>query len=418
MNADHDRGVDVGESVWKPHAVRLAGQLVRHGVLTDGAWRDALLDVPRHHFIPHTHTPDPAAPGRWRRHFAPADPAAVAAWLARVYNSTALTVALSGIDGWGRQHPVAVSPNPELTVRMLQALDIHAGDRVLQLGAGSGHTTALLAHRVGDTHVTAVEIDPELRHLAATRLHRRDQHPHLVLADSTTLGACLHPNTKPEPAAGRGFDRVLACHSIDDVPAVWLHHTAPGALVLAVLSGGLDAGHPVLLRRTEPGTPTRTPTGTLTAPPCGAELTGYFLPWAAALPARRHRVRLATARAPGPAAERPRHCRTILDPATLHTDTPLALLHQLHLPPATTAAVRDNGTGQPATYLHARDGSWAEITHPAGRHGLRDARTAGPTNLLNALETAHTTFHDLHQPSWENFGITARPHDARARTVV
>ena len=51
---------------------------------------------------------------------------------------------------------------------MLQALDVHEGDRVLEVGTGSGFITACLLELGGK--VTSYEIDPELSALAAQRL--------------------------------------------------------------------------------------------------------------------------------------------------------------------------------------------------------------------------------------------------------
>jgi protein-L-isoaspartate(D-aspartate) O-methyltransferase len=57
---------------------------------------------------------------------------------------------------------------PSVVGRMLQALDLVTGDRVLQIGAGSGYITACLATAV--THVQSIEILPELAALARDNL--------------------------------------------------------------------------------------------------------------------------------------------------------------------------------------------------------------------------------------------------------
>lgn len=427
----HRPAITSAAVAWKPHAIHLAGQLVHAGVLTDGAWRNAMLDVPRHHFVPsYFHASDRTT---WRhQRCTDTDSAAARDWLAHVYDRVPLIVALSGIDMWGRQHPVAVSPDPALTMRLLHTLDVRPTDRILELGTGSGHTTALLAHRVGDNQVTSVDIDTELHHLAAHRLAQLDLHPHLVLADSTTLDAPLH-STTPHPAAAHtgalpgaasaranrgGFDRVLVGHTVDHIPAAWLRHTNPGALVLATLVGGLGAGHPVLLHRSPA-------TSDADTEPCdGGEgrLAGSFLPWPADdLPARRHHARLGAIRRPiDPAATRVRHRVTPVDPSTLYGNTPLALLHQLHLPAGTTAAVRTDANGNAATYLRAPDTSWAEINHSTDRHGRHDARIAGPIDLLTALRDARDAYHDLGQPDWTEFGVTATVSNSAesSRTAV
>src|SRR5688572_33158348 len=87
-----------------------------------------------------------------------------------------------------RQHPFAgldqaldigygVTNSQPTTVRnMLELLDAQPGDRVLDVGSGSGWTTALLAHLVGPTgSVVGVERIPEL--VEASRANLGDRRP-------------------------------------------------------------------------------------------------------------------------------------------------------------------------------------------------------------------------------------------------
>src|SRR3954465_3340038 len=63
---------------------------------------------------------------------------------------------------------------PRTVAAMLRLLDVRPGHRVLDVGSGSGWTTALLAHVVGPLgEVVGVELEPSLvefgrRNLAAT----------------------------------------------------------------------------------------------------------------------------------------------------------------------------------------------------------------------------------------------------------
>jgi protein-L-isoaspartate(D-aspartate) O-methyltransferase len=59
---------------------------------------------------------------------------------------------------------------PKMEARVLQELALEAGEAVLEIGAGSGYFTALLASRGAD--VTSVEINPRLAADARTRLGR------------------------------------------------------------------------------------------------------------------------------------------------------------------------------------------------------------------------------------------------------
>jgi protein-L-isoaspartate(D-aspartate) O-methyltransferase len=69
----------------------------------------------------------------------------------------------AGYDG-----PLAIghgqtNSQPRSVAAMLRLLDVHPGQRVLDVGAGSGWTTALLAHLVGPQGlVVGVELVPEL----------------------------------------------------------------------------------------------------------------------------------------------------------------------------------------------------------------------------------------------------------------
>lgn len=57
---------------------------------------------------------------------------------------------------------------------MLRALDVETGLRVLEIGTGSGYSTALLAELVGSNGlVVTIDIDPPVTERAASLLSRR-----------------------------------------------------------------------------------------------------------------------------------------------------------------------------------------------------------------------------------------------------
>jgi protein-L-isoaspartate(D-aspartate) O-methyltransferase len=85
---------------------------------------------------------------------------------------------------------------PKLEARVLQELDVHRSDRVLEVGTGSGYLTALLAHR--GAHVYSVEIKPELAAFGRRHLERHG-------ADNVTLEI---------GDAARGWDRHAPYHVI------------------------------------------------------------------------------------------------------------------------------------------------------------------------------------------------------------
>ena len=62
---------------------------------------------------------------------------------------------------------------PRTVADMLRLLDVRPGDRVLDVGSGSGWTTALLGHLVGPTgRVVGLEIEPHLAAWGAANVAR------------------------------------------------------------------------------------------------------------------------------------------------------------------------------------------------------------------------------------------------------
>ena len=65
---------------------------------------------------------------------------------------------------------------PRTVADMLRLLEVEPGQRVLDVGSGSGWTTALLAHLVGSRGtVLGVELEPELVEFGSANLARTDQ---------------------------------------------------------------------------------------------------------------------------------------------------------------------------------------------------------------------------------------------------
>ena len=64
--------------------------------------------------------------------------------------------------------PTSSSSQPSLMARMLDQLEVRAGDRVLEVGAGTGYNAALLA-TLGAA-VTTVELQPEVAEAAREHL--------------------------------------------------------------------------------------------------------------------------------------------------------------------------------------------------------------------------------------------------------
>lgn len=118
--------------------------------------------------------------------------------------------------------------HPEFWARLLDKLDIRAGDKVFHVGAGLGYYTAILAELAGaDGAVIAAEIDPALAERARANLASRDN-IQVVAAD----GALFDPGPVDVIVVNAG-----ATHPL---PA-WLAALLPGGRMLLPLTaeGGL-----------------------------------------------------------------------------------------------------------------------------------------------------------------------------------
>lgn len=118
------------------------------------------------------------------------------------------------------------------TVRtMLQLLDVREGQAVLDVGSGSGWTTAILARLVGPTgRVLGVEVVEDLVGDAAGRLARDGLRQAAVrVADPDVLGA---------PDAGP-FDRILVSAMARELPGQLVDQLVEDGLMVLPLEGQL-----------------------------------------------------------------------------------------------------------------------------------------------------------------------------------
>jgi protein-L-isoaspartate(D-aspartate) O-methyltransferase len=100
---------------------------------------------------------------------------------------------------------------PKMEARILQELNVHKTDRVLEVGTGSGYFTALLAHRCAQ--VCSVEINPALAEIGSPlerhRDHAGDFRPARAVARAQTIpgwkpfAALCSRNSRPRGGCSR-----------------------------------------------------------------------------------------------------------------------------------------------------------------------------------------------------------------------
>jgi protein-L-isoaspartate(D-aspartate) O-methyltransferase len=112
---------------------------------------------------------------------------------------------------------------PKMEARVVQELALRKTDRVLEVGTGSGHLTALLAHRAA--HVTSVEMRPALAQLGRRNLERHG-------ADNVSLQAGDAARGWPQDAP---YDAIVLTGSTPVLPRAFLDQLAPGGRLFAVV---------------------------------------------------------------------------------------------------------------------------------------------------------------------------------------
>ena len=116
---------------------------------------------------------------------------------------------------------------PTTVANMLHLLDVRPGQRVLDVGAGSGWTTALLAHLVGEQgHVFGVERLPDLREGAAAAVADIGW-AEVRQAVPGTLGL---PDLAP-------FDRILVSAQPESLPQSLVEQLGIGGVMVIPVHG-------------------------------------------------------------------------------------------------------------------------------------------------------------------------------------
>lgn len=129
---------------------------------------------------------------------------------------------LSGVDeALPIGHGQTIS-QPKVVAFMMELLQPQEGDVILDIGFGSGWTTALLAEIVGKNgKVMAVEIVPELMDFGRRNIDKYD----FIANDRVDCligdGSQGYPAFSAYPLLADGFDKILASASASFLPQAW-----------------------------------------------------------------------------------------------------------------------------------------------------------------------------------------------------
>ncbi|MEW1549909.1 ATP-grasp peptide maturase system methyltransferase [Streptomyces tsukubensis] len=225
-----------GDSEREQRAELLRSELAAVVVRDERAegWRKAVETVPRHRFTPGFYLPaDKPSPRGftwWEPVTAELDPQR---WLTAAYTNQTLVTQLDGDEpDWHKPEPqdggspTSSSTLPSLVLRMWEDADLAEGQDILEIGTGTGYSTALACERYGSDAVTSVEVDDHRVEQAAGALYGLGYTPDLAVADG------LYGYWPSAP-----FDRIVAACSVRTIPRTWIAQMRPGGKILTTLGG-------------------------------------------------------------------------------------------------------------------------------------------------------------------------------------
>ncbi|MFP8961234.1 methyltransferase domain-containing protein [Streptomyces nanhaiensis] len=364
---------------WEAGPRGLASRLLGTGALTPD-WLPVYEAVPRELFVPDLVWPGRAeGTGQGEAVDRRTDPAA---WLRAVYSDISLTTQWDDGDHSGSargRSPTCSNSQPSMVFSMLAALGARPGDRVLEIGTGTGWNAALLSERVGSAGVVTVEVDPENARTARERIRAAGYDPLTVVGD----GAAGYPGRAP-------YDRVLVTASVTEFPRALLAQTGPGGVIVAPYATTYGGGAVARLTMGEDGT-----------------ASGPFTGSAAFMRLRQQRAHR-------------RHTREYLGgrdwPADgVRSTTGLSPEEVGGWLPMFAIGLQTRGVFPWAEYygdgsytLWLRDvevTSWATVDHVPGQEEF-EVYQGGPRELWREVVTAHTWWQRQGRPGYGRLGLT------------
>ncbi|GAA0916189.1 ATP-grasp peptide maturase system methyltransferase [Nonomuraea longicatena] len=339
-------------------------------LLSSSSWVEEVASVPRELFLGEAICRAGRYGDRWevlRR-----EEMSAPEWLRLAYSDETWVTQVDGAmaadaEGGLSGAPTSSSTQPGLVVRMLEVSQIRKGDTVLEIGTGTGYSTALMCHRIGDRAVTSIEYDPVVAALARTAITAAGYAPTLAVGDGLSG---FEENAE--------YDRLIATCSVRYIPVQWMWQVRDGGTITAPLRGWLGG----------------TAFAHLTLDDAG-NASGRFLG---------DRLDFMTARPhlPHPLSDsmlprgEPRVSR--IDPNVLH-DPAAGFVAQLAAPSAQRLGADDE-----VILIDVATGSQAGTTRMDG--GGWTVRQHGPLRLWDAVEGAIETWRNAGAPDQSAFGLT------------
>ncbi|MBD0747493.1 protein-L-isoaspartate(D-aspartate) O-methyltransferase [Streptomyces sp. CBMA152] len=356
------------------------GRVLTAGGLLSSDWMPAFAAVRRFAFLPDLMWPfDMEAGGSvavdkrrdpdvWQR-YAEADAPIVTQWDDGEHSGT---------------EPGAVSTSsasmPSVVFSMLRDLDVQAGNRVLEIGTGTGWNAALLAHRLGPENVVTVEVDEAVAATARAALDRFGLPARVVHGD----GFKGHREEAP-------YDRIIATCGLRSIPFAWVEQSRPGGVIVA--PWGTDYSNGDAVARLTVADDGKSASGPFTGP------VEFMKLRAQRLPAVVHAEYVK-----GGVADGDESSTTITEGEFVggrFKPQEFALGLRVRDSVRVVAAKADGA--RPVWFYGLTDRSWACVQFRDGDHAR--VWQSGPRRLWDEVESAHQWWDEQGRPGFDRFGL-------------
>ncbi|NEA46199.1 methyltransferase domain-containing protein [Streptomyces sp. SID10815] len=287
--------------------------------------------------------------------------------------------------------PTSSASMPSVVFRMLSALDVRAGHRLLEIGTGTGWNAALLASRLGVDNVTSIEIDPDVADAARGRL-----------AAEGLLCTVLTRDGADGDETGAPYDRIIATAGVREIPPAWLRDTAPGGRIIA--PWGTHFSNEDALVRLDLAEDQASASGRFLGPVEFMKLRSQRSPFAG------HRAYV-----PDGVSGADRGTTTVTEEQLLGDGrfavTRFAVGLRVRDCHHQAAAERDGA--RPVWFYGLTDRSWACVVFRDG-HAEAQVWQSGPRRLWDEVSAALTWWRTAGEPGYERFGLTVTAHGQHA----
>jgi protein-L-isoaspartate O-methyltransferase len=297
----------------------------------------------------------------------------------------------------GRHHgpepgdiPTSSISMPSVVFSMLRDLEVRLGERVLEIGTGTGYNAALLGARLGLSQVVSVEVDPAVAATARAALERA-RLPVTVITGDGFEGY----------ERGAPYDRVIATVGLREVPFAWVEQTSPGGVIVA--PWGTHFSNQDAVAR-------------LVVSDDGTSASGLFTGPVEFMKLRSQRLPFAGHHAYAPSGVRGAETSSTTLTERVFTggafDTAVFAIG-LRVPRCTHSVASKREGARPVWFYGLDDTSWACAFF---REGLPEATVyqSGPRRLWDEVEAAYGWWEGVGRPGHERFGLTV---DAEGQTA-